>query len=130
MNDKLSTIEAALFKREVENLNKEIGRGLAIICEAINTYRDERNSNHGRMRVDSLKGLNEYIQSCQLVSTYYTAGDWLAEGNARLSDNFDRVPEFLRSLILKRATENFLSQVESVDEIRNIAESAYQNQQQ
>jgi hypothetical protein len=123
--NKLSAIETVLFEREVALLNKEIIRAQTILFEAFRKYSFEHD---GKISINKerLQELREFIFKLRVVDSYYYAGTWLAAAGEEISKDPAQVPTFLRELILKKVTVDFLAKVDSVEEVRALAEDAAQ----
>ena len=119
----LSKLEQAIYDREVAALQKEMQRGIEIIDKALAKYANGGGTRGKLIRVDNEKTaaaeFDEWINSMRLGRTTYY-GDSIYPSAPAIK----KAPEFIRRAILDTAIKEFMETVESVDEIRQIANTA------
>lgn len=125
MNPTTNKLEAELYARELKSITHRIAPHIEAIREILKSYVGE----NGKIPVGEQKEgpeVSEWLNSLPLMSVTYYGG---YSAYVRHPDEKE-MPAALKKAILDRAVSDFLERVDSVEEIRSIAESAYHNSNQ
>ncbi len=132
----LSTIEKAVYDREIKYLTEKLGKGIEIIREALLEYANcHLCSPYGGVSEKAISATNgdddkfsKWINSLPVARIGYMSGQYLCVEAPGIEST--TVPEFVREAVLRVAVGKFMTQVNSVEEIRELAEqTAYQQNQ-
>lgn len=124
----LTALEQAVYDREIKSLQTEIGKGVEIIRSALAKYSNSHiSSSYGGPGVDTIQAdkgdveaFDAWVATLPIATLTYNGGYHLTANLPAVS----KAPEFLRKAVLRVAISQFLKQVDSVGEIREIAEQA------
>lgn len=119
----LTEIESVLLKREVGRFNAKIAEAIKIIREAFDHYStDVGIYGHKRINVSAgdLEKFHEYFSEMKVAYSSYSGGDYIVPSASIPATP----PEFISKLLLKKAVEDFMAQVESVNDVAAMAERA------
>lgn len=124
----LSTLEKAVYERELKSLQAEIGRGIEIIRTALAKYSNcQIYEPYGGPPTPAIsaensdaEAFNQWVNNLPIARLSYLSDTAITATDP----DINKAPEFLRKAILAVAIREFIAQVDSVEEVRNIAEQA------
>ena len=114
-------LEAELYARELKSITHRIAPHVEAIRDILRGYMGE----NGEIpcKLGTKDDINDWLNSLPLMSITYYAG---CSAYVRHPEE-QEMPDALKKAILAKAVSDFMEKVESVEEIRSIAESAYHN---
>ena len=117
---KFQSLEAALYQRELNALTAKLVPLVTQIREVFSDLCGEGQ----RMDTDGVaevKEINTWVRSLPELGAAYYSGYYVSVDNPNLM----RIPAPLEKVIKERAVANHMAAVDSLDEIRQVAEAAY-----
>lgn len=124
MNPTTNKLEAELYARELKSITHRIAPHVEAIRGILKGYIGK----NGEIPCEpgTTEEINGWLNSLPLMSITYYAGY-----SAYVRHPEEReMPDALKKAILAKAVSDFMEKVDSVEEIRSIAESAYHNSEQ
>jgi hypothetical protein len=125
VNPTTNKLEAELYARELKSITHRIAPHVEAIREILKSYVGD----NGKISIGGKEEgpeVIEWLNNLPLMSVTYYGG---YSAYVRHPDERE-MPAALKKAILDRAVSDFLERVDSVEEVRSIAESAYHNSNQ
>ena len=125
VNPTTNKLESELYARELKSITHRIAPHVEAIREILKSYVGD----NGKIPVGEKKEspeVNEWLNNLPLMSVTYHGG---YSAYVRHPEEKE-MPAALKKAILNKAVSDFLERVDSVEEARSIAESAYHNSNQ
>ena len=120
----LSKLEQTLFDKELAVLNAELRKGLEIIDKALAKYCPGGDTDHAKIYTPTETGavadFNDWVNFHRIGVLSYYAGYYITIQ----APDVRKAPESVRKAVLDYAVAEFMAKIETIDEVRSIAESA------